>query len=170
MKIKLKKALINRQVVLGLLVMIIITAGIINWATSKENEEALPVVSTDIGDFADILPLPEPETPDYFAQARFDRDVSRGQALELLESTRDNSAFEDIRKISQNIQTEALIEGLIRSKGFENAIAYVGEDYANVIVQAKGLTPPQVAQIKDIITSQSGLSADKIRIAEISGE
>lgn len=170
MKVKLKKALFNRQIVLSLLVMLVIVAGIINWANENHENPAIPVAGGDIIEIESLMPLPEPQPTDYFAQARHDRDVSRSQAIELLESTRDESTVDDIRRISQNVQNEALIEGLIMSKGFENAIAYVGNDSANIIVQARGLTAAQVAQIRDIVITQTSLDANQIRIAEVGGE
>ncbi|MDR1101927.1 MAG: SpoIIIAH-like family protein [Clostridiales bacterium] len=175
MKIKVKKMLVNKQVILALLVLVVVTAGIINWA-GKGFESTMETGGIGVDISEEILNEQEKTTEanaamDYFAQAINDRDIARGQVLEILENATDKEkAGEEITKIAKNMQNETTIEGLIKAKGFEKVVVYISDSGANVIVKAKGLTASQVAQIKDIIISQAGVSTDKIKIAEISGE
>ena len=56
------------------------------------------------------------------------------------------------------------IENLIKAKGFQDAVVLIDNDTANVIVQADKLSEQEVAQIQDIVTRQTGISIDNIKI------
>lgn len=111
----------------------------------------------------------------YFASAQLSRQQSRDQAIAVLQtviasSTADaatkEAASADINRIASEIQTEANIETLIKSKGFEECVAVISEGTASVIVASDGLMPNELSQIKEIVWEQAGIDPVNIKIIE----
>ena len=111
----------------------------------------------------------------YFASAQLSRQQSRDQAIAVLQtviesSTADEATKEaasaDINRIASEIQTEANIETLIKSKGFEECVAVISEGSASVIVASDGLMPNELSQIKEIVWEQAGIDPVNIKIIE----
>ncbi len=110
----------------------------------------------------------------YFASAQLSRQQARDQAIAVLQnvvaSTSDEVSREqanaDISRIASEIQTEAAIETLIKSKGFEECVAVISEGSASVIVRSDGLLPNELSQIKEIVWEQSGIDPLNIKIIE----
>ena len=111
----------------------------------------------------------------YFATAAVNREKSRDEALQTLQvvvdsaeelpETRDR-ALSEIMKIASDIEIEATVEEMIKAKGFEDCVAIISGGNINVIVKSDGLLTSEVAQITDIVKSETGYSAENIRIVE----
>ncbi len=111
----------------------------------------------------------------YFASAQLSRKQARDQALAVLQTVVDSSsadaaskeqASSDISRIASEIRAEADIETLIKSKGFENCVAVIGEGSASIIVRSDGLLPNELSQIKEIVYEQAGIDPVEIKIIE----
>lgn len=111
----------------------------------------------------------------YFAEARINKEKSRSQAIETLQSIVSNanspqeskvSAQNQLMALAKAMDREGTIENLIKAKGFKDAAVFINEDNVNIVVQTDGLTPTQLAQIQDIAISQTGAAMDKIKIVE----
>lgn len=110
----------------------------------------------------------------YFASAQLSRRQARDEAIAVLQSVVSSSADEvsreqanaDISRIASEMQTEANIETLIRSKGFEDCVAVISEGNASVIVRSDGLLPNELSQIKEIVWEQAGIDPLNIKIIE----
>lgn len=111
----------------------------------------------------------------YFATAQLSRRQARDQALAVLQTVVDSTtadaaakeqASNDISRIATEIQTEANIETLIKSKGFEDCVAVIGEGGASIIVRSDGLMPNELSQIKEIVYEQAGVDPVSIKIIE----
>ena len=61
-------------------------------------------------------------------------------------------------------EIELKIENLLSAKGFENALVYIGEDNVNVVVNKEDLTKSEAAKIFDLVSEQTGVSYDKIKL------
>ena len=116
------------------------------------------------------------ESGDYFATAKKDREKARNQAIETIEETLESekltdedkkSALSKIEEIGGRIEAEGNIESLLKAKGFENAVAIINDTGVSVVVKAEGLTSAQTLQIQDIITAQTHITLDKIKIIPI---
>lgn len=57
-----------------------------------------------------------------------------------------------------------IIENLIKAKGFQDAVVMIDNGIVNVIVQTDKLSEEEVAQIVDIVSRQTGVSLDNIKI------
>ena len=111
----------------------------------------------------------------YFAVAAVSRQRARDESIELrlsivnsAESMPDikDKALNDINNIAAEIEKEANIEVLVKAKGFSECVAVVNGENANVIVKTDGLMPNEVAQIKEIVYEQTGITPGNIIIVE----
>lgn len=112
----------------------------------------------------------------YFAQARMDKQESRAEAIEVLQSIYaggDSTETElaviarDAAAISGYIESESKIENVLRAQGFEDALCYLSDNGASIIVRTDGLDTAQAAQIKNALLSEVDIPAEKITILEI---
>ena len=111
---------------------------------------------------------------EYFAEARLTRQVSRDEALELLQTaaTSENASQETMNAISAMAtctMQEAQIENLLIAKDFADCVVYIGNDKVTVAVPApaEGLSEEAVAQITDIICSETAYQASQLSIIEV---
>lgn len=111
----------------------------------------------------------------YFASAQLSRKQARDQAIAVLQTVVDSASADtaakeqastDISRIASEIQMEANIETLIKSKGFEDCVAVIGEGGASIIVRSEGLLPNELSQIKEIVYEQAGVDPVSIKIIE----
>jgi len=158
----------KRQVILAGLIVMIAVAGYVN--LNYQDDIAMPASST----VTDI----QTSTPedDYFTTARLEKEKSRSAAMdiyrELISSPQSTSdvkekAQGDLSASAKALENEAILENLIKAKGFDNVVVYISEGGANVIVKTTGLVPAQVAQIKDLVIEKTKITSEKIKIVEI---
>lgn len=114
----------------------------------------------------------------YFATARLNRQQARDSALSLLQ---DAAAREDAdetvkAQVNDTIQTmadytvtEAQIENLVIAKGYEDCVAFIGEDSLSLAVSVPegGITQADTAKIVDVVQQSAGFTADQIKIIEV---
>ena len=115
-------------------------------------------------------------TDEYFAQARLDKQASRAEAIEVLQSIYaggDSTETElaviaqDAAALSGYIESESKIENVLRAQGFEDVLCYLSDNGASIIVRTDGLDTAQAAQIKNALLSEVDIPAEKITILEI---
>lgn len=133
------------------------------------------------GDYSAMLTTADTDTSmsDYFASIRLSRQESRDNAVELLQETIAYETGEDEEKVStasaqlesmvSSALKEAEIEGLVISKGYEDCVTYMSDGAISVAVAApeEGLTAEAVAQICDIVTTQSDYTPSELKIIEV---
>lgn len=114
----------------------------------------------------------------YFAEARLTRQVSRDEALNLLQTaaSSDSASQETIDSAMNAISTmatrsmqEAQIENLLIAKEFSDCVVYIADDAITVAVPspADGLTEEAVARITDIICTETSYNANQLNIIEV---
>ena len=119
------------------------------------------------------------EQPDdvdsYFASVQLNRQQTRDEAIEVLQSVVDNQsstetakneALAEINKMAKIMETEANIETLIIAKGFEECVAVISNEKATIVVKSDGLQAAHVAQINEIVYQQSGILPVNVTITE----
>ncbi len=115
------------------------------------------------------------ETENFFASAVIDRERARGEALEVLvgitedesaSETAKTNAFTQMERIANETSWEIDIENLVKAKGFEECVAIINEDTANIVVQSEGLSAGEIAQIKEIVYLESSIQPKDIKIIE----
>ena len=132
-------------------------------------------VSTDLAENKEIT-VSSTNSDEYFAQARLDKQQSRDEAVEVLQSFYygGDSTDEELAVIAQNvievgnyIETETKVENLLKAQGFTEALCYLSDSSANVIVKTTGLDTAQAAQIKSTLLGEIAIPVENITILEI---
>jgi stage III sporulation protein AH len=109
----------------------------------------------------------------FFASFREQRESTRDKEIEYLDSIiNDKNADAESKKdaqdqkieITKQMEQELTVEGLIRAKGFSDAVVTIHSGSVNVVVKAESLTNAQAAQILDIVRRETGESAENIKI------
>jgi stage III sporulation protein AH len=109
----------------------------------------------------------------FFVEYRFDRENKRKEEIEYIREIVDNPNSEiemkneaqtQLLEITDTMEKELTIEGLLKAKGFNDSIVIFNQDYVSVIVEKDELAPEEVAQILDIVKRESGKTAENIKI------
>ena len=175
-----------RNIVIVLSVLLIGAAVYVNWSMFGGNQGTGDLSSTggsnlvgnntdNGGDVNANGDQAGDETVDYFAASQIERQRARDEAIEVLQSVVDDAtalesakqqALADIAAIAANIETEANIESLIKAKGFEECVAVISGDKANIVVKSEGLKPNQLSQILEIVYLQADILPANVTISE----
>lgn len=111
----------------------------------------------------------------YFIEHRLSRDKLRATLIdrlyEIINNEKTNEemrikAQNEIISIGQIAELELSLEGLIKAKGFEDALVFLSENSARVVVSTDELTEQDVIKIFEIITSETDIDAENIKIME----
>lgn len=112
----------------------------------------------------------------YFAQARANRESAREEALDILKELLSDVKSTDAMKqeatnkaaaIAKAVEQESKIEDLVRAKGFADCVVYIEDKNCNVVVQADGLKPQETLQITEIVSAQSNIAMENIKIVTV---
>lgn len=180
---KIKFSDINKRhlTLLGLIVVIAV-AGVVNLRMSGDAVETIATV--DEVKTADIDSTKTAESQkqeeeikedDAYTNAVLERDSKRSQSMDVYRDIVNNSncdrqtkenAQEMLTKSARYINDENVIETLAKAKGIEKCVAYIDKDAVNIVVYGIKLNDKQANQIKDIVTSNTDFTADKIKITE----
>ena len=93
----------------------------------------------------------------------YDAIISSESSSEEAIKNAENAKLELINQMEQ----ELVVEGLIKSKGFEDCVVTITDSNVNAVVKAAELTSAEVAQIVDIIQSQLSTSIENIKIIPV---
>lgn len=113
------------------------------------------------------------------AQAKVTREQIRAKNKETLQQIIDNKelsneqkkdAVAQMVKVTELSEKEAAAETLLASKGFTDAVVSISDESTDVVVNAKELNDASRAQITDIVTRKTGVSAENVVINPISEE
>lgn len=158
---------INKKVLViaGLAILLAVT-GVLNWkfaADKKARQQAEGNGGTE-------------QTVSSFADFRTERERVRTQELTSIDSiinneNTDTQTLAEAQKmkleLTDTMEKELLIEGLLKAKGFEDAVITISDAAVNVIEKQKDLTKQQVAQVLEIVLREAGdISAENVKISE----
>ena len=181
----------KRQIVFLSLALVVCVAVFLNWRFLN-NVESGDVISDSAETSADqntdgdkilgqaqLVGNSVTNVTEYFSECRMSKQQSRDEALELLKSVSDSDessaetrdkANLDMISLAQTTDVESTIESLVKAKGFEECMAYIGDESVNVIVATSGLTTESAAQINEIVIAETGRDASAVKIVEIKTE
>lgn len=113
---------------------------------------------------------------DYFTSQHNDRTSTRSETVmyynAIIESEASSeeakaNAERDLATLVSGMETEQRLEALIKALGFEDCLVTVGTENINVILKSDPMTEQEVAQVLDIIISETGKTAANVRIKPI---
>lgn len=132
-------------------------------SASEENPGEAVMVSNSLG-------------ADYFSSAKLSREQSRAKNKETLMTIINNdkiaskdkkSAIDQVAQLTKDAQMESAAELMLEAKGFTDSVVSIEKGSADVIVNAGELMQQQLAQITDIVTRKTNISADHIVITPV---
>lgn len=113
---------------------------------------------------------------DYFKAAKEERQKNRKEAAETVEEILSHKnltaqdkkeALKKAEDFAKNIEKEANVETLLKAKGFEKTLVIISEKGINVVVKSEGLTSQQTLQIQDVVTSETDIALENIKIIPV---
>lgn len=134
----------------------------------KDNEAKGVTVVSETKEPQDAI-----QSSSFFSEYRMERDKNRSKEVDMwqdiisnenTEKTFKTMAQQEIVKIVALTEKEMIIENLIIARGFNDALVFLTDDSATVIVDAKELTQANVAQIQDIVVRKTKLDPTNIKI------
>lgn len=153
-----KKALL----ICGMALLLVVT-GVLNYKLNyAKKEEGIVPTNTSSADF--------------FETYKQDRTSSRTSQVALLDEIINNAYATTAEKdtailsktqLQQKMEKELVLEGLIKAKGYDDAVVTIGADYYNVIVKGGQITSEQASQILGVITSETGVDATNVKIIPV---
>lgn len=171
----LKKENIKKEYVIIFLSVAVCIVCVLNLIFSSLAGKNEPVFETEGSDGSEVKTS---EDDSYFDNARYNRSQSRDKAVNTLKSIADDETYDeasrtqasmDITEYAQRTEQETRMESQILAKGYTDCIVLLGDDNASVVVQTSQseLTAEEATRIIEIVTSESGLSSDVVKIIEL---
>ena len=181
----------KKQVLLAVLVVALGVAVYLNYYFSAQNPpvadaNASTSSSKNLGDNGSTTTPPTGgesgatattgDPNDYFVQARLNRENARQEALDIIRDLmNDVKASEQTQQdalakaaaIAAAVEQESKIESLVKAKGFSDCVAYIEEDACNIVVRSADLKAAQALQITEIVTAQSNIVAQNVKIVTV---
>ena len=173
-----------RNLVIVLSVLLIGVAVYVNWTVFGNEAGDVDAGGHSSGVQAGVNDENEGSTPaggtkeensNFFAASQIERQRARDEAIEVLQGVVDDAASLDVAKeqaladiaaIAATIETEANIESLVKAKGFDECVAVINGDKANIIVKSDGLKPNELSQILEIVYLQADILPANVTISE----
>ena len=172
----------KRNFIIAGAVVLIAAAVVVNFAvfaTGKDSDgfdyDQSAGMNGDISDTTPSTTAPSTDADSYFSSVQLNRQRTRDEAIEVLQSVVDNQsstetakneALAEINKLAAVMETEANIETLIIAKGFEECVAVISGESASIVVSADGLIASEISQINEIVYQQAGILPVNITIIE----
>ena len=168
----------GKQILMLGLVALVITAGYYRW-TTETDKLAMPVTGDSIPFNTEDSQGMEEQSVNQsvnseMEKSRRDRDSSRDKAMEEWKKMGESSeaspeakldAQERIKKANENSEKEGIIETQVKAKGYEDCFAHITDSGVSVMVKGGEIDGAKVAQIKDIILSQTDVAVKDIKIS-----
>lgn len=145
-------------------------------SSTKYLGESSYVNGTSSTNAVETAAKPEKNDKDYFTTAKKERETARKEACETIEETLKDSkasnedkasALAKIEEIGARMEKEANVEALLKAKGFNKALVIISDSGVNAVVSSEGLTSAQTLQIQDIITTETGIALQNIKIIPV---
>ncbi|HHV09064.1 MAG TPA: SpoIIIAH-like family protein [Clostridiales bacterium] len=109
----------------------------------------------------------------YFISSKIEREQTRAQSranlMQMIESKSVSEkmkaqAEESMIKLTEAAEKEKATEILLGAKGFDDAVVYIVDDKAMVVVNATTLTDQELAIIENVVKEGTGVAIGKISI------
>jgi stage III sporulation protein AH len=145
-----------------------ITATAIGEAASTDKQAAAVIEKN-----TDAIEASSSAAATFFSEYKMERDKNRSKEVDMwqeiisnqnTEKTFKNLAQQEIVKVLALTEKEMIIEQLVMSLGFSDALVFLTDDSATVLVETKDLTSAQVAKVQDILIRKTKFSPANIKI------
>jgi len=150
----------KKIIILSVMVALLLVTGYVNVALNSSLSNNITQTSSNV-------------SANFYTTYRTEREATRAQEIQFYDSiiasaTSSEEAKDEAEQNKMNLiatmEKELVTEGIIRGKGFTDAIVTSSSSNVNVFVQSAELTSNEVAQITTVVTEQLGVEIDKIVI------
>ena len=154
----------KKIIILASMLLLLVITGFLNIKLNSMSEDVSQSVSSDYN------------AASFFATFREDRNATRNESIayydSIISSTTSSSeaiksAEEKREVLIDTMKLELTMEGLIKAKGFADAIVSCTDSYINVIVKSETLEDAEVSQIVDVVQGQTQKDIDYIKIIPV---
>lgn len=172
---KLKNIQRKQAIVMGGLFGLLLLTGYLNFkfnnntsSVMKKNEEV--AVSSELPEHSQTV---NASSGNFFTDFRMDRERVREKELASIDSVISDEntdqqvlakAQEQKIKVSSAMEKETTIEGLLKSKGFSEAVVTIRENSINVVVEESEINEQKAAQILEIVQRETGEDSSNIKV------
>jgi stage III sporulation protein AH len=170
----------RRQLILATLVVALGGAVFVNWYYTGNNSTIQSPEETTSTEYVQNLGEAQyvnatGEESEYFSEVKLNRQKSRDEALEKLNKSLEKAktGSKEAKEITKSIDTltaqiklESDVEALISAKLASECVAIINEKSAQVVVSKDALNEDSALQIIDVVTTNTDLTADKIKISQ----
>lgn len=175
-KVRVNKIQKKQAMVLGGLFCLLLLTGYLNF---KFNSNTSTVVNNKKADSTVSSQLPEhnqavsASSGSFFSDFRIDRERIREKELASIESVINDEntnkqvlaqAQEQKMKVSSAMEKEITLEGLLKAKGFSDAVVTIRENSVNVVVEEAEIDEKKAAQILEIVQRETGEDSSNIKV------
>ena len=153
----------KKIIILSVMGLLLVVTGYLNIALNNNISQAVnTTIQTESANNAS-----------FFADYRTSRVTTRNQEIDYLNAIiASDTATDESKKIAEEkkielvktMESELVMEGLIKAAGFSEALVTSTSSNINVIVKSTQLETTQVSQIVSIIKQQTGMDIDNIKI------
>ena len=151
----------KKIIILSAMVALLLVTGYVNVALNSSLSSGAQQTSTST------------TSANFYTNYRNERESTRTQEIQFYDSiiastTSSEEAKEEAEAnklaLITQMEKELVTEGIIRGKGFDDAIVTTSSSNVNVFVKSAELTGVEVAQITSVVTEQLSVEIDKIII------
>lgn len=176
---------VKRSVTIAAVLLLVCAAVYLNWSYNNswgkadsamvEAEDAAMEAANEAYEAANS----KGSSSGYFAEARLSRQVSREEAIKLLEKAMENkdasketidSAMNSISAMASYSMGETQLENKLLAKDFSDCVVFMSDEKITVAVPApaEGLSEAAVARITETVTAETDYAVSQLNIIEIS--
>jgi len=156
---------INRKtIIIAAMIVLLIITGYLNYRYTLGKNNGSDLDNNKDG---------EVPTGNFFTDYKVERETTRQSLLAQIDSVINNTntdkdTLAEAQKmklnISENMEKEMLIEGILKAKGFTDVIVTISSESVNVVVKDSELTQGKVAQILEVVKRETSEAAENIKI------
>lgn len=155
----------KKQATIAVLILAVLAVGMANYSMTSKDKDSKKELSA--------AATADAKTVDAFSAYRTEREETRQQELSYIDSVAASAEADDKTKaqaqeqklaLTANMEKELTSEGLINTKLGLNAVVTVKKGAVNVVVDKKSLSSEEVAQIAEILKTETGENAGAIKI------
>ena len=161
----------KRKIAAVVCTALLATAGVVNYINHSESQS----VSLNIPPASESYEEETSYGEAKYVSSELTMEKERSEAVALLKTvSEDESADPDKKaqaqgemiRIAQDMEKETLTQRILEEKGFQNVQVFLSSPDATVSVQSEGLSPKQIAQIRDTMKSEAGIEPKNLKIIE----
>lgn len=161
----------KRKIAAVVCTALLATAGVVNYINHSESQSVSFTIPPASESYEEETSYGEAK----YVSSELTLEKERSEAVALLKTvSEDESADPDKKaqaqgemiRIAQDMEKETLTQRILEEKGFQNVQVFLSSPDATVSVQSEGLSPKQIAQIRDTMKSEAGIEPKNLKIIE----